>query len=359
VGSVKNIEFAGDKSGDLIVTFMIDNDFRIPKNSAAHIVSSDIMGTREVKLIYSDSPVYFSPGDTIPGEIEGDLKEQVSLQVLPLKKKAEELLSTIDSAITVLTVIFNEDARKNLSESFENINQTILNLEKTSAAISDLMIQEKSNISKLIGNMEGITSNLKNNSARFDNVIRNLSALSDTMASLPFTPVITDMSKAVNSLQNILSKISSDQTTAGLLFNDDELYYNITGLTSNLEKLTADIRTNPKRYLHFSAVDFGKNVYVNASPSQKAQVLNLSFRVQLVSSNTQIPIESPVFYSLGKVEEFVTNGAYTYYTSNSSDYLEAEKMMTRAQRNFPDAFIVAYRDGKEISLGKALRLMRN
>ena len=33
VGFVKNIAFTGDKSGDLLVTFIIDNDFKIPKTS--------------------------------------------------------------------------------------------------------------------------------------------------------------------------------------------------------------------------------------------------------------------------------------------------------------------------------------
>ena len=123
VGNVKDIRFANDKSGDLIVTFMIDNDFRIPVKSIARIVSSDIMGSRSVKLVFSGEEAYYQAGDTIPGEIESDLKEQVSMQVLPLKYKAEELLSTLDSAITVLTVIFNEDAREDLAESFENINR--------------------------------------------------------------------------------------------------------------------------------------------------------------------------------------------------------------------------------------------
>jgi len=358
IGSVKKIVFAEDRSGDLIVTFMIENDFKIPKNSAAHIVSSDIMGTKAVKLIYSDSDVYFSPGDTIPGAIESDLKEQVSLQVLPLKKKAEELLSTIDSAITVLTVIFNEDARKNLSESFEHINQTILNLEKTSAVINELMTQEKSSITRLVDNMEGISGTLNRNSARFDNVIKNFSTLSDTLASLPLTPVVTDMSKAVNSLQGLLSKINSDQSTVGLLFNDDELYYNITGLTSNLERLMTDIRNHPKRFLHFSAIDLGKNVYINTTPVQSAQSQNLSFKVHLVSSTLQLQKESPMFSGLGKVEEFVTNGSFSYFAGNNPNFMEIEKILAIAQRNFPDATIVAYKEGKEIKLEKAIRLMK-
>lgn len=358
VGNVKKIAFAADKSGDLIVTFMINNDFKIPVHSVARIVSSDIMGTRAVKLVYADNSMSYTPGDTIPGEIESDLKEQVSLQVLPLKKKAEELLSTIDSAITVLTVIFNEDARKNLSESFRNINQTISNLEKTSATINELMSLEKSSISHFFDNMEQITGTMKDNSARFDNIIRNLSSISDTLAKLPLSPVVNNMSKAVNSLQGILSKINSDQSTAGLLFNDDELYYNITGLTSSLERLLSDIRSNPKRYLHISAIDLGKDVYINATPVQSAQNLNISFKVRLVSSTTQLQIQSPVFTGLGPVEEFVSNGSYSYFTSNSYNYQETEKLLTTAQRNFPDATIVAYRDGKEINLEKALRLLK-
>lgn len=358
VGNVKKIEFAGDKSGDLIVTFMIDNDFKIPLNSVARIVSSDIMGTRAVKLIFAYNSGYYTPGDTIPGEIESDLKEQVSLQVLPLKKKAEELLSTIDSAITVLTVIFNEDARKNLSESFKNINQTISNLEQTSKVINDLMNQEKTSISHFIDNMDGITTTLKDNSVRFDNIIRNLSAISDTLAKLPLSPVVNNMSKAVNSLQNILSKITSDKSTAGLLFNDDELYYNITGLTSSLERLLSDIRKNPKRYLHISAIDLGKDVYISASPVQTAQNMNITFKVRLFSSAVQMQTQSPIFSGLGPIEEFDSNGSFTYFAGNSSNYQDIEKMLTVAQRNFPDATIAAYRDGKEIKLEKALRILK-
>jgi phospholipid/cholesterol/gamma-HCH transport system substrate-binding protein len=359
VGNVKKIEFANDKSGDLIVTFLIDNDFKIPSNSAARIISSDIMGTRAVKLLYSPfSKSYYTPGDTIPGEIEGDLKEQVSMQVLPLKNRAEELLSTIDSAITVLTVFFNEDARKNLSESFENINRTILNLEKTSSDLQELMAQKKSNIGNLIGNMEEITSSLKKNSSGFENVVRNLSSFSDTLAKIPFTPIVSDMSQAIYSLQNILGRMNSDSSTVGLLFNDDELYYNITGLTSNLERLMADIRYNPKRYLHFSAVDLGKNVYISPPGKTSAENLNLKFRVLLVSTNTQLPLNAPVFAGLEKIEELKEEGMFSYYTQNSSSYTETDQILTIARRNFPDATIVSYRDGKKIKLQKALRLLK-
>ncbi len=357
VGNVKKIKFAEDHSGDLVVTFMLDKNFRIPLNSVARIVSSDIMGTRSVKLNFSDEKAFYATGDTIPGEIESDLKEQVSLQVLPLKNKAEELLSTLDSAITVLTVIFNEDARENLSESFANINRTIYNLEKTSADLQELMSDEKGNVSGLIRNMEGFSGALNDNSERFTNIVSKLSQFSDTLAAQPLGPVLSDISAAVNSLEGILGKANSDQSSAGLLLNDDQLYNNLTGLTANLEQLLSDIRTNPKRYLHFSAINMGKEVYVTPGAAQQ-EGNNILFKVHLLTTGEPLSAESPLFAEFDDVQVGEENGTYTYLAGNYRNYDEAEKIMVIAQRSFPDATIVAFRDGKSIRLDKALRLLK-
>ncbi len=149
IGQVQSIDFAADNSGKLVVKLMMDASFKIPVNSLAQIISSDIMGTRSIKMILSNENTFYQSNDTIPGSIESDLKEQVSLQVLPIKNKAEQLLSTLDSAITVLTVIFNEDARENLSESFANINRTIENTQRITGDLQEIVSAEKEPFKKL------------------------------------------------------------------------------------------------------------------------------------------------------------------------------------------------------------------
>ena len=119
----------------------------------------------------------YQPNDTIPGAVESDLKEQVSMQVLPIKNKAEQLLSTLDSAITVLTVIFNEDARQNLSESFKNINQTIENLEKTTSDLQIIVSSEKESIQNIITNFDELSTVFNKNAGEIENVIKNLSSV--------------------------------------------------------------------------------------------------------------------------------------------------------------------------------------
>jgi len=50
VGQVSKIEFLSDYSGRLLVTISLQGDFKIAKGSTAKITSSDIMGTKAIKL---------------------------------------------------------------------------------------------------------------------------------------------------------------------------------------------------------------------------------------------------------------------------------------------------------------------
>jgi phospholipid/cholesterol/gamma-HCH transport system substrate-binding protein len=356
IGQVKDISFAPNKSGNLIVTIMVNSEFKIPVNSLAQIVSSDIMGTRSIRMILSQENTFYQINDTIPGAIESDLKEQVSLQVLPIKNKAEQLLSTLDSAITVLTVIFNEDARENLSESFENINRTIENAQLITSDLQQIVSAEKGNIQQILVNIEEITSFLSNNTAELEKTIKNLSSFSDTLSQISVSPIITNIAEASNQILSLLEKINSDENTAGLLLNDDQLYHSITTLSENLGFLINDIQANPKRYLQFSAIDFGKEYYVNTSGDVSSK--NIVFKVHLISSETKIPSNSKLFEDLGEVEEYYANEAYSYLLGSTSSYSEIIEVQNQVRKKFPESAIVAFKNGQLIKLEKALKSLK-
>lgn len=356
IGSVNDIHFMPENSGRLLVTFQINSDIKIPKNSVAQIITSDLMGTRSIKMTLSNDDEYYNPGDTIPGSIESDLKEQVSMQVLPIKNKAEQLLGTIDSAITVLTVIFNEDARENLSESFENINQTIVNLERTTSDLNEIVASGKGNVGNIITNLDSITTTFNNNTAGFEKTIQNLSKFSDTLAQIQISPVLDNILEASNKINQVLESLESNESTAGLLLNDDELYRSITALSGDLDALINDIRINPERYLQFSAIDLGKDVYINTTGDGSSK--NIVFKVHLVSSKNRIPLDSEIFNGLGPIEEYQASGAYTYLAGESNSYVEISDLHEKATKKFPDATIVAFRNGRLIKLERALKLLQ-
>jgi phospholipid/cholesterol/gamma-HCH transport system substrate-binding protein len=355
IGQVKKIGFLPDNSGRLLVTFSIDSSIKLPVNTVAQIVSSDLMGTRVIRINLGTGTGFYSVNDTLPGDVESDLKEQVSMQVLPIKNRAEELLSTLDSAITVLTVIFNEDARQNLSESFENINQTIYNVEKTTADLQEIVSSKKESAGRIITNLDSISTVVANSAHNFESTLNNIAALSDTLARLPLSALAQNILTSTEQINGILAQLKSTDNTAGLLLNDDELYESINLLAENINLLMADIRVNPERYLNFSALDLGRKVYVNTTGDAAE---NIVFKVHLVSSENRVSTESDRFEGLGEVEEYEASGAYSYLVGATGSFAEIVSLHEKALKKFPNASIVAFKNGRLIKLERALKSIR-
>ncbi|PCH65042.1 MAG: hypothetical protein COC01_10480, partial [Bacteroidetes bacterium] len=124
VGRVNNIYFHPDNSGKVIVKFVINKEtIDLPKDTKALIFSSDLLGSKSIELKLGEDSVYLQYGDTLMSSIEENLKEAVNRQIAPLKKKTEELIGSIDSAVTIVQDILNKEARENLSKSFESFKR--------------------------------------------------------------------------------------------------------------------------------------------------------------------------------------------------------------------------------------------
>lgn len=353
VGQVSNIEFMSDYSGRLIVTMAIEGSFKIGKGSSARIVASDIMGTKSIKLEIAHTAEYYSPEDTIPGTIEGDLKEQVSMQVLPLKKKAEELIASLDSAMTVVTYVFNQRTRQNLAESFENINLTVANIESATGELNKIISNGKLN--SIVSNMDSITGNIEQNSGQIANIIQNLSSLTDSLSELNISPIFDEISVTIAGLNTIIQKLNTTESTAGLLINDPVLYQNINSMAGSLDQLLKDIRNNPKRYVHFSAFNVGKDVYITSKPATENEKRQIIYKIHLISSPAKLSTESTFFKGLGPIEEMKVSETYNYLAGNTGDFEKIKQLLETARINFPDASIVAFKNGRKIKLEKAIK----
>ena len=357
VGQVSDIELMSDYSGRLFVTLSLHGDYKIAKGSTAKIVSSDIMGTKSIKMEIVHSGEYYQPNDTIPGSTEGDLKEQVSMQVLPLKKKAEELIASLDSALTVVTYVFNEKTRENLTESFENINRTVANIESASAELNRIIGSGK--VNSIVTNLDSITTSINQNSGQITNIIKNFSSLSDSLSKLNISPVFAEISASVAGINKIIQKLNTTDSSAGLLINDPVLYQNLNNLSGSLDLLLKDVRTNPKRYVHFSAFNIGKDVYITAKPSTPDEKNQIIYKVHLISSPAKLSTESVFFKGLGKIEEMQVSETYNYMAGKSPDFEKISALLETARINFPDATLVAFKNGRKIKLEKAIKKLPN
>lgn len=353
VGQVTEISFLNDYSGRILVSLSLQGDFKIAKGSIAKIVSSDIMGTKSIKLEIVHSGTYYNPNDTIPGATESDLKEQVSMQVLPLKKKAEELIASFDSVLTVVTYVFNQRTRENLTQSFENINRTVANIESSSAELKKIMGEGK--INSIVNNIDSISSTISMNSGQITNILKNMSDLSDSLSKLNISPVFAEISESIAGLNTIIQKLNTTESTAGMLINDPVLYQNLNNLAGSLDLLLKDVRINPKRYVHFSAFNVGKDVYITARPSTAKEKDQVVYKVHLISSPAKLSVESTFFKGLGPIEELKVSDTYNYLAGESTDFNKINELLNMARINFPDASLVAFKNGRRIKLEKAIQ----
>ena len=252
VGHVRNMNFSKDGKANVVVELIINNSIEIPKNSIARIASSDLLGSKTVEIILGTSSEYAESGDTLIADIEVSIKEEVSRQLKPLKNKAEGLLVSIDTVITMLNNLFSKTNTDNISRSVAHIAGSFENLEKTTGTLDDLMTEEKNRVERILINVESITLNLKNNEERLNNIFANLSTLSDTLAKAQVAETIKKVYSTMNELSAITKKINSGEGSLGMLVNNDSLYIEVEKSSRELNLLLEDIRLNPKRYVKFS-----------------------------------------------------------------------------------------------------------
>lgn len=257
IGQVNQIQLI-KRNGEysVLVKFLLTEDVQIPKNSIAKAISSDLLGSKAVELIYSNSNEFVSNGDTLKSETEESLKSSVDKRIAPLQAKAENLISSIDSVMTVVNSVLNTKTRENLDKSFESIRKAILSLEQTAYKLDDLVGSERARISSILINLNNITANLDKNGKKIDNIIGNLSNLSDSLAKAELKSAINNADKSLKELNTLLAGINQGKGTLGKLAKNDTLYYNLNKSSEDLDKLLKDLRYNPQRYIHFSV--FGR-----------------------------------------------------------------------------------------------------
>lgn len=255
VGQVNRINFYSDRSGKILVTFKINNnDIDIPRGTVARVVSSDLLGSKAVDLVLGKEKSSVNDGDTLASDIQATLTEEVNKQVLPLKNKAEKLISSIDSVMSVVQAVFNKDARENLSKSFESIKKAIETFERTSMTMDTLVRSEKNKLSNIFSKIESISSTIANNNDKISNAINNFSNLSDSLAKSNIKATINHTNEALSQASDIMNKINRGEGTMGILINNDKLYKQLDSASVNLDRLLTDMKEHPKRYVHFSVI---------------------------------------------------------------------------------------------------------
>jgi phospholipid/cholesterol/gamma-HCH transport system substrate-binding protein len=252
VGQVKTLYFSKKDPGKIIVQIIIENDYPIPQNSVAKIVSTGLIGSKEIEIELGNSKELLKNGDTLKALTEATLGEEVNRQILPLKKKAENLISSIDTIATIVQELLNKNTRDNLVEAIEHVKEALQNLAHMTYNIDTLVETQRMHLASIISNVESISSNLRQNNDKIKNILTNFSNLSDSLVKANVPAILNNVDKTISDLDLAIAKINKGEGSMGLLLNDKKLYDEVTKAAKDLNLLLEDIKANPSKYVKVS-----------------------------------------------------------------------------------------------------------
>jgi len=253
IGTVSNIQLIS-LNNNLLVSLNINKLDSIPNNSVFKIVNQDLMGTKGVSLVFGKSLEFAQVGDTIKSSIENSLQDEVNAQILPLKNKAEELIGSVDSLLTIVSAVLNKNTRENLSNSLKSLDLTFSLMSKTMIKVDSLIYKNDNRLTSILTNIESITSTINSNNSNIKNVMENISSISDSLAK-------SDILSLVNNLNEITNNIARGKGSLAKLINDDNFYDNLEKSSKEMNLLIEDIKNNPSRYVNFSILGGSKKSY--------------------------------------------------------------------------------------------------
>ncbi|MVZ66911.1 MCE family protein [Sphingobacterium sp. DK4209] len=239
-------------TGKIRTEFKINDDYAIPSNTVARIVSADLLGSKAIVFELGNSTTMARSGDPLLSDVQANLMEKVE----PLQKKIENLVEKLDSVLSGVNSVLDDGFQRDFKSSVHSISISLKNLEKITSDVDGLMGSEKNRLANIMSNLESITTNFKNNNAKINSILGNLDSLSSDLSKTEIKATIDNANQAMRDVQAITNKINSGEGSIGLLIHDEKLYNNLTNASQNLDELVHDLKTNPGKYLKISI--FGK-----------------------------------------------------------------------------------------------------
>lgn len=91
-------------------------------------------------------------------------------------------------------------------------------------------------------------------------------------------------------------------------------------------------------------------------PPVKAKPARPVYKVQILASSSKIKVGDARLKGLKNTEYYQEGGLYKYTVGSSEDFNEMNRLRREIAQKFPEAFIVAFKDGKRINVNEARKM---
>jgi len=238
IGNVTALDFLPN-STKILVTLKVKDKINFSSNSTAIIYETGVLGGLAIAIepIF-EKDIVVKSGDTLKSSIRPGLTELINRQIEPLQRKLESTLTSVDSIFSGASYVLNKDTQNDIKESLNVLTSAIKAINNSSKIIEKTLTKKNSQINNSIDNIESISSNLAN--------------VSNDLNDFDLANVLSNLEMSINGINLIVNNLNSDNSSLGNLINNDDVYDNLNSSIENLNLLITDIKTNPKKYIHFS-----------------------------------------------------------------------------------------------------------
>lgn len=243
VGIVRSIAYDYNRTDNVVVCVDLDKNMVVPAGTRAEL-ESQLMGGVTMSLVLGQNPTaHMKPGDTIEGGLHVGALNKLEAMIPTL----EQMMPKLDSILGNLNRLTADPA---LAQTLQNTAALTANLKETSASLNTLMRNDvpqlTARLNRIGGNVETLTGQLAQ--ANIDSTINQVNTTLGSVTQL--TNNLTSVTDQLN------TKLNSKDNTLGLFLNDRSVYDNLSSTLSHADSLMIDLKSHPKRYVHFSI--FGK-----------------------------------------------------------------------------------------------------
>lgn len=235
VGTVKSLDYDYARPDNILAVIGLDEELNLPQGTTAEI-ASDLLGNVRLELkLGTVGGSLIAVGDTIYGQMQSGLMGKAAGMV----PQIEQMLPKLDSILASINSLLADPA---IGNSLHNVENITAGLTTTSQELSRLTASLNRQLPGLMSKADGVMANT-------DTLTRNLSMLD-------FASTMTKVDQTLRNVEQMTARLNSNDGTLGLLMRDASLYSNLNATMTHADSLMIDLKSHPKRYVHFSI--FGK-----------------------------------------------------------------------------------------------------
>lgn len=225
------------------ITIVVSNDIKLTENTIALLADESILGSKVVKLIVNNGTL-IEDGVELKGELESSLLSTATEQISPTLAKVDSLLINLNEVV------------KQFDNTGNAMKVLMASATQTTNGVNGIVASNSKTLAEVTANAALLTTNLNQLTTDLDKQIKPIlsktSTFTDSLNAMQLGKTVNTLNASVTSLQAILKDINQGEGTLGKLTQDEALYANLNATASSLDALISDLKSNPKRYVHFS-----------------------------------------------------------------------------------------------------------